>query len=92
MLQATWVNHHFTDDIQTRQYRCPEVLLGARWGPSADIWSVACVVRSIVLVNSRGLASVDDRFCLVSYLNSSRAGITSLTHRQGRGIARMRIT
>lgn len=50
MLQATWVNHHFTDDIQTRQYRCPEVLLGARWGPSADIWSVACVVRSIDLV------------------------------------------
>jgi len=43
---ATWVNHHFTDDIQTRQYRCPEVLLGARWGPSADIWSIACVVRS----------------------------------------------
>jgi hypothetical protein len=42
--QATWVDHHFTDDIQTRQYRCPEVLLGARWGPSADIWSVACVV------------------------------------------------
>ena len=42
---ATWVEHHFTDDIQTRQYRCPEVLLGARWGPSADIWSVACVVR-----------------------------------------------
>lgn len=42
---ATWVEHHFTDDIQTRQYRCPEVILGAKWGASADIWSVACVVR-----------------------------------------------
>ncbi|CCM03025.1 uncharacterized protein FIBRA_05142 [Fibroporia radiculosa] len=41
---ATWVEHHFTDDIQTRQYRCPEVLLGAKWGTSADIWSVACVI------------------------------------------------
>ncbi|KAG6864396.1 hypothetical protein C0991_009885 [Blastosporella zonata] len=41
---ATWTEHHFTDDIQTRQYRCPEVILGAKWGPSADIWSVACVV------------------------------------------------
>ncbi|KAF8998297.1 hypothetical protein BDQ17DRAFT_1411141 [Cyathus striatus] len=41
---ATWIEHHFTDDIQTRQYRCPEVILGAKWGPSADIWSVACVV------------------------------------------------
>ncbi|KAF5319119.1 hypothetical protein D9611_014079 [Ephemerocybe angulata] len=40
---ATWVEHHFTDDIQTRQYRCPEVILGAKWGTSADIWSVACV-------------------------------------------------
>jgi hypothetical protein len=92
ILKATWVNHHFTDDIQTRQYRCPEVLLGARWGPSADIWSVACVVRSIDLVICRRLAFADDRICLASYLNSSLAGITSLTHRQGHGIARMRIT
>lgn len=41
---ATWTEHHFTDDIQTRQYRCPEVILGAKWGASADVWSVACVV------------------------------------------------
>jgi hypothetical protein len=46
-LQAIKVDHHLTDDIQTRQYRCPEVLLGARWGSSADIWSVACVVRRL---------------------------------------------
>ncbi|KAA1475885.1 kinase-like protein [Dentipellis sp. KUC8613] len=45
---ATWVEHHFTDDIQTRQYRCPEVLMGARWGPSADIWSVACVLFELL--------------------------------------------
>ena len=45
---ATWTEHHFTDDIQTRQYRCPEVILGARWGPSADIWSVACVVFELI--------------------------------------------
>jgi len=89
VLQATWVNHHFTDDIQTRQYRCPEVLLGARWGPSADIWSVACVVRSFPFRPSQVLASPDH---LLSYLNSSLAGITSLTHRQGHGTAKMRIT
>ncbi|KAF5369215.1 hypothetical protein D9757_010046 [Collybiopsis confluens] len=40
---ATWVEHHFTDDIQTRQYRAPEVILGAKWGTSADMWSLACV-------------------------------------------------
>ncbi|KAG2021327.1 CMGC/SRPK protein kinase [Coprinopsis cinerea AmutBmut pab1-1] len=45
---ATWVEHHFTDDIQTRQYRCPEVILGAKWGTSADIWSVACVLFELI--------------------------------------------
>lgn len=45
---ATWTEHHFTDDIQTRQYRCPEVILGAKWGPSADIWSVSCVVFELL--------------------------------------------
>ncbi|KAG8811836.1 serine/threonine protein kinase, CMGC group [Serendipita sp. 400] len=40
---TTWTDHHFTDDIQTRQYRCPEVILGAPWGTTADIWSSACL-------------------------------------------------
>ncbi|CAL1281453.1 unnamed protein product [Larinioides sclopetarius] len=39
---ACW-HHHFTEDIQTRQYRCLEVLLGAGYGPPADIWSTACM-------------------------------------------------
>lgn len=41
---ACWTDHHFTNDIQTRQYRCPEVILGAKWGPSADVWSAAAMV------------------------------------------------
>lgn len=41
---ACWVNRHFTEDIQTRQYRSLEVLLGAGYGTSADIWSTACMV------------------------------------------------
>ncbi|CAG8685511.1 15750_t:CDS:2, partial [Funneliformis caledonium] len=41
---ACWVDHHFTNDIQTRQYRSPEVILGSRWGSSADIWSMACMI------------------------------------------------
>jgi len=43
---ACWVGHHFTNDIQTRQYRSPEVILGAKWGASTDVWSMACMVRS----------------------------------------------
>lgn len=41
---ACWTNHHFTDDIQTRQYRSPEVILGAKWGASTDVWSMAAMV------------------------------------------------
>ena len=41
---ACWVHHHFTEDIQTRQYRCLEVLLGASYDTPADIWSLACMV------------------------------------------------
>jgi serine/threonine-protein kinase SRPK3 len=42
---ACWVNHHFTNDIQTRQYRSPEVILGSKWGASTDVWSMSCMVR-----------------------------------------------
>ena len=35
--------HHFTEDIQTRQYRSLEVLIGAGYGSPADIWSTACM-------------------------------------------------
>lgn len=48
---ACWVGHHFTNDIQTRQYRSPEVILGAKWGASTDVWSMACMV-SIMLRHS----------------------------------------
>lgn len=49
---ACWVDHHFTNDIQTRQYRCPEIILGTRWNQSVDIWSAACLVcRSAGRIN-----------------------------------------
>ncbi|KAM3846214.1 SRSF protein kinase 3 isoform 1-T1 [Vipera latastei] len=40
---ACWVHKHFTEDIQTRQYRALEVLIGAVYGTPADIWSTACM-------------------------------------------------
>ncbi|KAG8627202.1 hypothetical protein KVT40_004685 [Elsinoe batatas] len=45
---ACWVSHHFTNDIQTRQYRSPEVILGAKWGASTDVWSMACMVFELI--------------------------------------------
>jgi serine/threonine-protein kinase SRPK3 len=41
---ACWTYKQFTSDIQTRQYRCPEVLLGSKYSTSADMWSFACIV------------------------------------------------
>ncbi|KAL3978019.1 EGF-containing fibulin-like extracellular matrix protein 1 [Sarotherodon galilaeus] len=40
---ACWVHKHFTDDIQTRQYRSLEVLIGAGYSTPADLWSTACM-------------------------------------------------
>lgn len=56
---ACWVGHHFTNDIQTRQYRSPEVILGAKWGASTDVWSMAAMVR----------ISLDDSISLNSNAN-----------------------
>eukprot|EP00501_MAST-03F_sp_TOSAG23-6_P001617 GSMAST32.ASY1.ANO1.1684.1 assembled CDS len=40
---ACWKDRHFSDDIQTRQYRCPEVILGAKYCTPADMWSVSFI-------------------------------------------------
>lgn len=40
---ACWTYKQFTSDIQTRQYRCPEVVLGSKYSTSADMWSLACI-------------------------------------------------
>jgi serine/threonine-protein kinase SRPK3 len=45
---ACWYDEHFTDDIQTRQYRSPEVLIGSDWGCSADVWSLACLIFELL--------------------------------------------
>ncbi|KAK1262238.1 Serine/threonine-protein kinase AFC3 [Acorus gramineus] len=40
---ACWVDKQFTHDIQTRQYRAPEVILQSGYSFSADMWSFACM-------------------------------------------------
>jgi serine/threonine-protein kinase SRPK3 len=45
---ACWTYKKFTSDIQTRQYRCPEVILGASYSTPADIWSLACIIFELV--------------------------------------------
>jgi len=41
---ACWTHKHFTNDIQTRQYRAIEVLVGAGYSTPADMWSMACML------------------------------------------------
>lgn len=48
MGNGCWTHHHFTSQIQTRQYRSPETIIGVPYGPSADIWSLACMVFELL--------------------------------------------
>ncbi|KAL1722269.1 kinase-like domain-containing protein [Schizophyllum commune] len=46
---ATPSKKHYTEDIQTRQYRAPEAIVGRKdWDTRADIWSIACVVFELL--------------------------------------------
>jgi serine/threonine-protein kinase SRPK3 len=45
---ACYIDHHYTEEIQTREYRSPEAILGCPYDTSADIWSAACLIFELV--------------------------------------------
>lgn len=45
---ACFTFHHITSDIQTRQYRAPEVIVGLEYDVTVDIWSAACMTFELV--------------------------------------------
>lgn len=45
---SCWTYKQFTDEVQTRQYRCPEVILGEPYSTPIDIWSCACMVFELI--------------------------------------------
>lgn len=45
---ACWTTRHFTEDIQTRQYRAPEVIVRSGYNTSADVWSCACLIFELL--------------------------------------------
>lgn len=48
MGNACYIDKHYSDLIQTREYRSPEVLLNGEYDESADLWSLACMVFELV--------------------------------------------
>jgi serine/threonine protein kinase len=45
---SCWIDKHFSEEIQTRQYRAPEVIINSGYDTSADIWSVACMTFELL--------------------------------------------
>lgn len=46
---ACFTYRHFTDDVQTRHYRAPEVIVGYKtYDTPIDMWSVACLVFELL--------------------------------------------
>ena len=69
---ACWTYKQFTNDIQTRQYRCPEVILGSKYSTSADLWSFACICFELatgdVLFDPHSGDNFDrDEVCMVPF-------------------------
>ena len=48
MGNACYIDNHYSDVIQTREYRGPEVILDGEYDESADLWSLACMVFELV--------------------------------------------
>lgn len=48
MGNACYTERHYSDVIQTREYRSPEVILEGEYNATADIWSLACMVFELV--------------------------------------------
>lgn len=70
---ACWIDKQFTDDIQTRQYRAPEVVIGAGFSFSVDMWSFACIAFELatgdmLFAPKSGQGFDEDEVCVLNNL------------------------
>ena len=48
MGNACYFDNHYSDIIQTREYRSPEVIMAGEYDETADIWSFECMIFEFV--------------------------------------------
>lgn len=72
---ACWADRQFTGEIQTRQYRAPEVVLQAGYSTSVDMWSFACTAFELATgdmlfapKNGQGYSEDEDHLALMMEL------------------------
>ena len=49
---ACYETESISDDIQTRYYRAPEVILGKKFYKSVDMWSMGCICYELLTANT----------------------------------------
>ena len=75
MGNACYKEKHYSDIIQTREYRSPEVIMGGEYDETADIWSLGCMIFELVTgeylfdpKKGKAFTKNDDHLALISEL------------------------
>lgn len=59
---SCFVTDHLSSYVQSRSYRAPEVIIGARYSTKVDVWSLGCILAELhtgeVLFQNDSLASL----------------------------------
>ncbi|KAG5534479.1 hypothetical protein RHGRI_022566 [Rhododendron griersonianum] len=73
---ACWDSKQFAEEIQTRQYRAPEVILRSGYSFSVDMWSFACIAFELatgemMFTPKSGQGFTEDEVLYSSYTGST---------------------
>lgn len=90
MGNACYTYKHYSDIIQTREYRGPEVILEGTYDETADLWSLACMVFELVTGDylfrprkGKTYKKADDHLALITELIGDPTDIYFLKSHRG---------